>query len=123
MLQEESIIDVADNTGAKKLKVIRILRRGRRGRKGAGVGDVVVCSVREADPQSTVKKKTVVRAVIVRTKAAIHRPDGSVLLFDDNAAVILDDKGNPRGTRIFGTVPRELRGSHLKITSMAPEAI
>lgn len=121
MLQEESELLVADNSGAKRVQIIRVL--GGSKRRYARVGDVVVVAVKEAEPGGMVKKKEVRKAVIVRTRNAIRRPDGSTLRFDDNACVIIDDKGNPRGTRIFGTVPRELRASFLKITSMAPEAI
>ncbi len=121
MLQEESDLEVADNTGARRVRIIRVLGGTRR--RYAGVGDVVVVAVKEADAGGMVKKKEVRKAVIVRTRKEIRRADGSTLRFDDNACVIIDDKGNPRGTRIFGTVPRELRGQFLKITSMAPEAI
>lgn len=122
MIQEETVLEVADNSGAKKLKVFRIL--GGSKRRYAGVGDVVVASVRDADPGSVVKKKEVVKVVIVRTKNKIRRRDGSVIRFDDNSGVIIDDKGNPRGTRIFGTVARELREKkYMKIVSLAPEVI
>ena len=122
MVQQESYLKVADNTGAKEIKTIRVL--GGSGRKYGGVGDVVVASVRKAAPGGTAKKGEVVRAVIVRTAHAIRRPDGSYVRFDDNAAVIIREDKNPRGTRIFGPVARELRDKdYMKILSLAPEVI
>lgn len=122
MIQQETELFVADNSGAKRVKVIKVL--GGSQRRYAGVGDVVVCSVREADPHGSVKKGEVVKAVIVRTKSAVRRPDGSIIYFDENSVVLIDDKNNPRGTRVFGTVAREVRDREfLKITSLAPEVI
>jgi large subunit ribosomal protein L14 len=122
MIQQESELEVADNTGAKRVKCFKVLRGSKR--RYAGVGDIIVCSVKEADPQASVKKGEVVRAVIVRTKSSIRRPDGSLLRFYDNSCVIIDDKNNPRGTRIFGPVAREIRESgFIKISSLAPEVI
>lgn len=122
MIQEETNLEVADNTGAKKVRCIRILKGTRR--RYARVGDVIVCSVKESEPKANVKKREVVKAVIVRTKSAIKREDGSYLKFHDNSCVIIDDKLNPRGTRIFGPVAREVRNSgFIKICSLAPEVI
>ena len=122
MIQQESYLKVADNTGAKEIKVIRPL--GGSKRKFANIGDVVVASVRKAQPGGTVKKGEVVKAVIVRTAKGIHRPDGSYVRFDENAAVLIRDDKNPRGTRIFGPVARELRDKdYMKILSLAPEVI
>ena len=122
MIQQESYLKVADNTGAKEIKVIRPL--GGSKRKFANIGDVVVASVRKAQPGGTVKKGEVVRAVIVRTAKGIHRPDGSYVRFDENAAVLIKDDKNPRGTRIFGPVARELRDKDfMKILSLAPEVL
>ncbi|HUD02243.1 MAG TPA: 50S ribosomal protein L14 [Rhabdochlamydiaceae bacterium] len=122
MIQQESELDVADNTGAKRVRCFKVLRGSKR--RYAGVGDVIVCSVKEADPKGLVKKGEVVKAVIVRTRSYIRRADGSMLRFYDNSCVILDDKGNPRGTRIFGPVAREVRDvGFVKITSLAPEVI
>ena len=122
MIQQESRLRVADNTGARELLVIRVL--GGSGRRYAGIGDVVVASVKEAIPGGTVKKKDVVRAVIVRTAKERRRPDGSYIRFDENAAVIIKDGGDPRGTRIFGPVARELREKKfMRIVSLAPEVI
>ena len=122
MIQQESYLKVADNTGAKEIKVIRPL--GGSKRKFANIGDVVVASVRKAQPGGTVKKGEVVKAVIVRTAKGIHRPDGSYVRFDENAAVLIKDDRNPRGTRIFGPVARELRDrEYLKILSLAPEVL
>jgi large subunit ribosomal protein L14 len=122
VIQQESTLRVADNTGAKELKCIRVL--GGSGRRYAGVGDVVVCSVRRANPGGTAKKGEVVKAVIVRTVKGIHRQDGSYVRFDENAAVIIKEDKNPRGTRIFGPVARELRDKdYMKILSLAPEVI
>ncbi|MDR1692823.1 MAG: 50S ribosomal protein L14 [Oscillospiraceae bacterium] len=122
MVQQETYLTVADNTGAKEIKTIRVL--GGSSRKYGGVGDVIVASVRKAAPASAVKKGDVVKAVIVRTAQAIRRPDGSYVRFDDNAAVLIRDDKNPRGTRIFGPVARELRDrDYMKILSLAPEVI
>ena len=123
MIQEETYLKVADNTGAKELKTIRIL--GGSGRKYGSIGDVVICSVRKAAPGGQVKKGDVVRAVIVRTVNPVRRADGTYVRFDENAAVLINtgDK-NPRGTRIFGPVARELRDKeYMKILSLAPEVI
>ncbi len=122
MIQQESRLRVADNTGARELLVIRVL--GGSGRRYAGIGDVVVASVKEAIPGGTVKKKDVVRAVIVRTAKERRRNDGSYIRFDENAAVIIKEGGDPRGTRIFGPVGRELREKKfMRIVSLAPEVI
>ncbi len=122
MIQQESYLKVADNTGAKEIKTIRVL--GGSKRKFGNIGDVVVASVRKAQPGGTVKKGEVVRAVIVRTAKGIHRPDGSYVRFDENAAVLIRDDKNPRGTRIFGPVARELRDKdYMKILSLAPEVL
>ena len=122
MIQQETRLTVADNTGAKELLVIRVM--GSSNKKFAAVGDVVVATVRDATPNMTVKKSEVVKAVIVRTKHDIKRADGSVIRFDENAAVIINKDGNPRGTRVFGPVARELRDKNfMKIVSLAPEVI
>lgn len=122
MIQQESNLDVADNTGAKKVRCFKVL--GGSKRRYAHVGDIIICAVKEADPRGTVKKGEVVRAVIVRTKSYIRRDDGSCLRFFDNSCVILDEKDNPKGTRIFGPIARELRDrGHAKIASLAPEVI
>ena len=122
MIQEESYLKVADNTGAKESKTIRVL--GGSKRKYGNIGDVVVASVRKAAPGGTVKKGEVVKAVIVRSKRGVRRADGSYVRFDDNAAVIIRDDKNPRGTRIFGPVARELRDKdYMKILSLAPEVL
>lgn len=123
MIQQESRLKVADNTGAREILVIHVL--GGTKRKYAGVGDVVVGTVKSATPQGSIKKSEIVRAVIVRTSKEWRREDGSYIRFDDNAAVILDTDGkNPRGTRIFGPVARELREKgFMKIVSLAPEAL
>ena len=122
MIQQETRLQVADNTGAKELLVIRVM--GSSNKKYASVGDVVVATVKQATPNMTVKKSDVVSAVIVRTKADIKRNDGSVIRFDDNAAVIINKDGNTRGTRVFGPVARELRDkNYTKIVSLAPEVI
>ncbi len=121
MVQMQSNMEVADNSGAKRITVITILGQKRRFAK---VGDIVTASVKEAIPGGTVKKGNVVKAVIVRTAAKIRRPDGSYLRFDANAAVIIDDQKNPKGTRIFGPVARELRDKNfMKIISLAPEVL
>ncbi len=122
MVCNETRLKVADNTGAKELLVIRCLGGSRR--KTANIGDVVVCSVKDAQPNGTVKKGDVVKAVIVRTKYGISRANGSYIKFDDNAAVIIKDDKTPRGTRIFGPVARELRDhDYMKIVSLAPEVL
>ena len=122
MIQQESRLKVADNSGAKELGVIRVLG-GTRARY-ARVGDIVTCSVKEATPNGNVKKKAIVRAVIVRTRQPIRRPDGSTIRFDENAAVIVGDDKMPKGTRVFGPIPRELRDKgFMKIISLAPEVL
>lgn len=122
MVQEETNLTVADNSGAKKIRVIRVL--GGHGRRYASLGDLVIVSVKSAIPNAAVKKGQVCKAVIVRTNKEVGRRDGSYIRFDDNAAVILNDKGDPRGTRIFGPVARELRErNYMKIVSLAPEVI
>jgi large subunit ribosomal protein L14 len=122
MVQQQTILKVADNTGAKEIMCIRCL--GGSYRKYAKVGDIIVASVKSAIPGGTVKKGQVVKAVVVRTKKPIQRPDGTVVRFDDNAAVIINADKNPTGTRIFGPVVRELRdGGYMKILSLAPEVL
>ncbi|HIS54841.1 TPA: 50S ribosomal protein L14 [Candidatus Galligastranaerophilus gallistercoris] len=122
MIQQETRLQVADNTGAKELLCIRVM--GSSCKKYAGVGDVIIATVKQATPNMAVKKSEVVTAVVVRTKADIKRNDGSVIRFDDNAAVIINKDGNPRGTRVFGPVARELREkNYMKIVSLAPEVI
>lgn len=122
MIQQESRLRVADNTGAREIQCIRVL--GGSARRYAGLGDVIVASVKQATATSSVKKGEVVRAVIVRTAKEYGRPDGSYIRFDENAAVILDDYQNPKGTRIFGPVARELRDKgFMKIVSLAPEVL
>ena len=122
MIQQESRLKVADNTGAKELLTIRV--KGGSTRRYAAIGDEIVATVKSASPTGSVKKGDVVRAVVVRTAKAYGRPDGSFIRFDENAAVILSDKQNPRGTRIFGPVARELRERNfMKIVSLAPEVI
>ena len=122
MIQQESYLKVADNTGAKEIKCIRVL--GGSKRKFGNIGDVIVASVRKAQPGGTVKKGEVVKAVIVRTSRGVRRADGSYVRFDDNAAVLIKDDRNPTGTRIFGPVARELRDrDYMKILSLAPEVI
>ena len=122
MIQQETYLKVADNTGAKEIKCIRVL--GGSTRKFGNIGDVIVASVRKSTPGGTVKKGEVVKAVIVRTKRGVRRADGSYVRFDDNAAVIIKDDKNPRGTRIFGPVARELRDKdYMKILSLAPEVL
>lgn len=122
MIQQESVLKVADNSGAKKVKCFKVI--GGSKRRYASVGDVVICSVRDAEPDSAVKKGQIVRAVIVRTKRYIRRNDGSWLRFDSNCCVIIDEKGNPKGTRIFGPVAREVRErGYIKISSLAPEVM
>ena len=122
MIQQESYLKVADNTGAKEIKCIRVL--GGSKRKYGNIGDVIVASVRKAAPNGTVKKGEVVKAVIVRSKKGVHRNDGTYVRFDENAAVLIKEDKNPRGTRIFGPVARELRDKeYMKILSLAPETI
>ena len=122
MIQQETRLHVADNSGAKELGVIRVLG-GTRARY-AHVGDIVTASVKDASPTGNVKKKAVVKAVIVRTRAQIRRPDGSTIRFDDNAAVLVNDDKTPKGTRVLGPVPRELREKGFtKIISLAPEVL
>ena len=122
MIQEESYLKVADNTGAKEIHCIRVL--GGSKRKYGNIGDVIVASVRKAAPGGTVKKGEVVKAVIVRTKRGVRREDGSYVRFDENAAVIIKEDKNPKGTRIFGPVARELREKDfMKIVSLAPEVL
>ena len=122
MIQQETYLKVADNTGAKEIKTIRVL--GGSSRKYANIGDVIVASVRKAAPGGTVKKGDVVRAVVVRSAKGVRRADGSYVRFDENAAVLIKDDKNPRGTRIFGPVARELRDmDYMKILSLAPEVL
>lgn len=122
MIQQESRLKVADNSGAKEVLVIRVL--GGTKRRYARVGDVVVCTVKDASPTGNVKKKSVVKAVVVRTRDQIQRKDGSTICFDDNAVVIINDDKQPKATRVFGPVPRELRDmGYTKIISLAPEVL
>ncbi len=122
MIQQETFLKVADNTGAKEIKCIRVL--GGSTRKFGNIGDVIVASVRKSTPGGTVKKGEVVKAVIVRSAKGVRRADGTYVRFDDNAAVLIKDDKNPRGTRIFGPVARELREKdYMKILSLAPEVI
>ncbi len=122
MIQQESFLKVADNTGAKEIKCIRVL--GGSKRKYGSIGDVIVASVRKTTPGGTVKKGEVVKAVIVRSAKGVRRADGTYVRFDDNAAVLIKDDRNPRGTRIFGPVARELRDKdYMKILSLAPEVV
>ncbi|SHN36867.1 MULTISPECIES: 50S ribosomal protein L14 [Gracilibacillus] len=122
MIQQESRLKVADNSGAREVLAIKVL--GGSGRKTANVGDVIVCSVKQATPGGVVKKGEVVKAVIVRSKSGVRRKDGSYIRFDENAAVIIRDDQSPRGTRIFGPVARELRDAKfMKIVSLAPEVL
>ena len=122
MIQAETRLKVGDNTGAKELLCIKVLGGSRR--KYATVGDVIVCSVKEASPGGMVKKGEVVKAVVVRTKKEIRRPDGSYIRFDENSAVIINEQNQPKGTRIFGPVARELRDrDFMKIVSLAPEVL
>ena len=122
MIQQQTRLKVADNTGAKEIMCIRCL--GGSHRKFAEIGDIIIASVKSATPGGVVKKGEVVKAVIVRTKKGARRPDGSYVKFDENAAVIIRDDGNPRGTRIFGPVARELREkNYMKILSLAPEVL
>ena len=122
MIQQESFLKVADNTGAKEIKCIRVL--GGSGRKYGNIGDIIVASVRKAAPGGQVKKGEVVKAVIVRSAKGVRRADGTYVRFDENAAVLIKDDKNPRGTRIFGPVARELRDKkYMKIVSLAPETL
>jgi large subunit ribosomal protein L14 len=122
MIQQETRLKVADNSGAKEILCIRVLGGTRR--RYAHVGDVIVATVKQANPTGTVKRKSVVKAVIIRTRNQIRRKDGSTIVFDDNAAVIINDDKTPKGTRVFGPVPRELRDQgYAKIISLAPEVL
>ena len=122
MIQMQTRLDVADNSGAKKLQCIKVL--GGSKRKYAGIGDVIVCSVKEASPTGKVKKGDVVQAVVVRTRKTVARDDGSYIRFDENAAVLLNKQGEPIGNRVFGPVARELRAkAFMKIVSLAPEVL
>ena len=122
MIQMQTNLDVADNSGARRVMCIKVL--GGSKRKYASVGDIIVCSVKEAIPRGRVKKGDVVKAVVVRTAKDLRRPDGSVIRFDSSAAVLVNNAGEPMGTRIFGPVPRELRAKrHMKIISLAPEVL
>jgi len=122
VIQQETMLQVGDNTGAKKILCIKVL--GGSTRRYASVGDIIIASVKEAAPGGVVKKGDVIKAVVVRTKKEIRRPDGSYIAFSENAAVIIDDNGNPKGTRIFGPVARELRDKNfMKIVSLAPEVL
>ncbi|MEK6544846.1 MAG: 50S ribosomal protein L14 [Elusimicrobiota bacterium] len=122
MVQLRTILNVADNTGARKIAVFHVY--GGTDRRYAGLGDVVACSVKEALPTGSVKKGDVVKAVVVRTKKAYRRPDGSYVRFDENAGCVIDEKGEPKGTRVFGPVARELREKNfIKIISLAPEVV
>lgn len=122
MIQQESRLKVADNSGAKEILCIRVL--GGTGRRYASVGDIIVATVKDANPTGNVKKKSVVKAVVVRTKNQIKRKDGSTIAFDENAAVIINDDKTPKATRVFGPVPRELRDlGYAKIISLAPEVL
>ena len=122
MIQNETRLRVADNTGAREILTIRVMGGSRR--RYAGVGDIIVATVKAANPNGTVKKGDVVKAVVVRTKKEFRRDDGTYIAFDENAAVIIDAQNNPRGTRIFGPVARELRESgYMKIVSLAPEVL
>lgn len=122
MIQQESRLKIADNSGAKEILCIRVL--GGTGRRYARVGDVIVATVKDANPSGNVKKKSVVKAVVVRTTDMIRRKDGSTIRFDENAAVIIGDDKNPRATRVFGPIPRELReAGYAKIISLAPEVL
>jgi large subunit ribosomal protein L14 len=122
MIQARTILNVADNSGARKLMCFHVA--GGSGRRYAGLGDVVVCSVKDALPTAAIKKGDVVKAVVVRTRKEARRPDGTYVRFDDNAACLIDDKGEPKGTRVFGPVARELREKNfLKIISLSPEVV
>jgi large subunit ribosomal protein L14 len=122
MIQQQTYLTVADNSGARELMVIHV--SGSSGRRYANIGDWVVCAVKDALPGATIKKGDVVKAVIVRSRRESRRPDGSLIRFDDNAGVVINDEGEPRGTRIFGPIARELREKNfLKIISLAPEVL
>ncbi|MDY3933414.1 MAG: 50S ribosomal protein L14 [Muribaculaceae bacterium] len=121
MIQTETRLSVADNSGAKEVLCIRVM--GGTGRRYASVGDIIVVTVKSAVPSSDVKKGTVSKAVVVRTKKEVRRPDGSYIRFDDNACVLLNNAGELRGSRIFGPVARELRATNMKIVSLAPEVL
>jgi large subunit ribosomal protein L14 len=122
MIQQETRLKVADNSGAREVLTIKVL--GGSGRKTANIGDVIVCTVKQATPGGVVKKGDVVKAVVVRTKSAVRRNDGTYIRFDENACVIIKDDKSPRGTRIFGPVARELRENNfMKIVSLAPEVL
>ena len=122
MIQMQTMLNVADNSGARKVRCIKVL--GGSKRRYAGLGDVIICSVKEAAPNTNVKKGDVVRCVVVRVKKEVRRADGSYIKFDQNAAVLIDTNGAPRGTRIFGPVARELRDKkYMKIVSLAPETL
>ena len=120
MIQLLSRLEVADNTGAKK---VRMIRRIGQNKKTASIGDIIVCHVKESSTEASVKKGSVVRALVVRTKSPVRRRDGSYLRFDENACVIVNNDGTPKGTRIFGPVARELRQKYMKIISLAPEVL
>ncbi len=122
MIQEKAYLTVADNSGAREIMCIHV--SGSSGRRYAFLGDIIVCAVKDALPGATIKKGDVVKAVIVRTRKAVHRVDGSYIRFDDNAGVIINDEKEPKGTRIFGPIARELREkNYLKIISLAPEVV
>jgi large subunit ribosomal protein L14 len=122
MIQQETRLKVTDNSGAKEILCIRVL--GGTKRRYARVGDIIVATVKTANPTGVVKRKSVIKAVVVRTRDQIHRKDGSTIAFDDNAAVVIGDDKNPKGTRVFGPVPRELRDlGYSKIISLAPEVL
>ena len=122
MIQMETMLVVADNSGARRVKCIKVI--GGSKRRYAGIGDVIICAVQEAQPNSAVKKGDIVRCVVVRTKKETRRKDGSYIRFDQNACVVVDKEGEPRGTRIFGSVARELRDrKYMKIVSLAPETL
>lgn len=122
MIQQETWLIVADNSGAKKVKCFKV--PGGSKRRYASVGDIIVCSVKDAEPESEIKAGDVVKAVVVRTKKQVRRKDGSKISFDTNSCVLIDDKGNPRGTRVFGPIAREVRDrGYVKISSLAPEVI
>ncbi|KUO49138.1 MAG: 50S ribosomal protein L14 [Desulfitibacter sp. BRH_c19] len=122
MIQVQTMLKVGDNTGAKRLMCIKVI--GGSGRRYASIGDIIICAVKESTPGGVVKKGEVIRAVVVRTKKPIRRKDGTYIRFSENAAVIINDNGDPRGTRIFGPVARELRDKdYMKIVSLAPEVL
>lgn len=122
MIQQQSYLTVADNSGARELMCIHV--SGSSGRRYAAIGDIIVCAVKDALPGATIKKGEVVKAVVVRQRKEIRRPDGSYIRFDDNAAVVINDESEPKGTRIFGPIARELRDrNYLKIISLAPEVL